>query len=351
MGRGATSVVYKARQVSLNRVVALKKIQSPGPAEPQALARFQIEAKAIASLQHPHIVQIFEVGEDQGQPYLCLEYVDGGSLAEFLKNQPQLAEEAARLLTVLADAIHYAHQLGIVHRDLKPANILLKSAQPEGVPLQENANPSGQTSTFSTTAHFEVPSTVAPALEQKSEPLLFSAPLAESPRAPTVPVLSANTFTPKITDFGLAKQMNVDSGQTKTGAVLGTPSYMAPEQAEGQIHQIGPATDVYALGAIFYEMLTGRPPFLGKTLVEILGKVQSLEPVSPRWFQPNVPLDLETICLKCLEKKPESRYPSALDLAEDLRRFQRGEPIRRGPWGGWSAVGVGAGVTRGRRLC
>ncbi len=279
LGRGGMGVVYKAKQKQLNRVVALKMVLGGLHASDDDLRRFRQEAEASARLQHPNIVQIHEVGEIDGKPYFSLEYVDGGSLAGKMASEPQAPFPAAQLIEILARAMHYAHQRGIVHRDLKPANILLASAPPDG--------------------------------------------------SSTAPVTSFGI--PKITDFGLAKRMDVDLGQTQTGAILGTPSYMAPEQAGGRIREIGPATDVYALGAILYDLLTGRPPFKSNTLADTLRQVQMSEPVSPGRLQPQVPRDLATICLKCLNKEPKKRYETSLALAEDLGRFLAGEPIRARP--------------------
>jgi WD40 repeat protein len=263
LGRGGMGVVYKARQTSLKRLVALKMILAGGHAGPADLARFRVEAEAVARLQHPNIVQIYEVNEAGGLPYFSLEYVDGGSLARQLAGTPMRARQAAELLETLARAVHHAHRREIVHRDLKPANVLLTRG---GVP--------------------------------------------------------------KVADFGLAKRLEAEGDHlTRSGAVMGTPSYMAPEQAEGKTKAIGPAADIYALGAILYEMLTGRPPFRAETPLDTILQVINEEPVSPRLLQSKVPRDLETICLKCLEKKPEQRYPSARALADDLRRFQNGEPI------------------------
>jgi WD40 repeat protein/serine/threonine protein kinase len=268
LGRGGMGIVYKARQLKLDRFVALKMIIAGEHAHPDQLARFAVEARAVASLQHPNIVQIYEIGEHGGQPFFSLEYVAGGNLDKVLGRKPQPARAAAELVAILARAMQTAHQSGIVHRDLKPANILLTEQ--------------GQ---------------------------------------------------PKITDFGLAKELDTAVRQTRSGAVMGTPSYMAPEQAQGRIDRIGPVTDVYALGAILYEMLTGRPPFQGETPVDTILQVIGNEPVPPSRLQPKVPRDLETICLKCLEKDPARRYELSADLAEDLDRFLRLEPIRARPVG------------------
>jgi WD40 repeat protein/tetratricopeptide (TPR) repeat protein/tRNA A-37 threonylcarbamoyl transferase component Bud32 len=266
LGRGAMGVVYKARHIKLNRLVALKMILSGAHASEQELARFRSEAEAVARLQHPEIVQIYEIGEHQGLPYFSLEFVDGGSVQQHLAGTPQPPGAAAQLLEPLARAVHAAHQRGIVHRDLKPANVLL-----------------------------------------------------------------TRDGAPKVSDFGLAKQLDADSGRTQSGAILGTPSYMAPEQAAGRSKEVGPLADVWALGAILYETLTGSPPFRGATVRDTLEQVCTQDPVPPRRLQPKVPRDLETICLKCLHKEPQGRYGSAEALAEDLGRWQRGEPVLAQP--------------------
>jgi tetratricopeptide (TPR) repeat protein/predicted Ser/Thr protein kinase len=273
LGKGGMGVVYKARQLALNRLVALKMIRSGAAAGPEELHRFQMEAKVIALLQHPNIVQIYEVGEHDGQPYLALELVDGRSLHERIKTAPLPAREAAQLTGLLARAMHVVHQRGVIHRDLKPANVLL-----------------------------------------------------------------AADGTPKITDFGLAKRVDVEVGQTSSGAVMGTAQYMPPEQARGHTRQIGPLSDVYALGALMYETLTGRPPFQAATVYDTLSLVVTAEPLPPSRLQPAVPRDLETICLKCLQKEPAKRYASALALAEDLGRFLAGEPIHARPTGPWERM-------------
>jgi serine/threonine protein kinase/Flp pilus assembly protein TadD len=271
LGRGAMGVVYKARQVALNRLVALKMILAGSQASPEDRDRFRDEAWAVARLQHPNIVQIHDIGEQDGLPFLTLEFVPGGSLADRLRQTTLAPREAAELVETLARAVHVAHQRGIVHRDLKPANVLLTA---DGVP--------------------------------------------------------------KITDFGLAKFIGADSilthqegaGHTQTGAIIGTPSYMAPEQASGQPKEIGPPADIHALGAILYEVLTGRPPFRGAGILETLEQVRNQDPLPPRRLKPSLPRDLETICLKCLHKTPAQRYTSALALADDLRRFVNYEPIQ-----------------------
>ena len=268
IGRGGMGIVYKARHVRLDRVVALKMILAGAHASADEIARFHSEARAVAQIQHPGIVQIHEDGDYDGLPYFSLEFVAGGSLAQQIGSKPQPPRAAAAMVMELCRAMAVAHAAGIIHRDLKPANILLT-------------------------------------LDGK----------------------------PKITDFGLAKQLQGDSQQTRTGAIMGTPSYMAPEQAWGQTHEIGPLSDQYALGAILYEMLVGRPPFQGATTLETLELARYQEPVPPTRLQPKVPTDLATICLKALQKDPVKRFPDADAMAADLRRFLSGEPITARPVG------------------
>jgi tetratricopeptide (TPR) repeat protein/tRNA A-37 threonylcarbamoyl transferase component Bud32 len=267
LGRGGMGVVYKARQLKLNRLVAIKMILAGEHAGRVALERFCREAEAVARLQHPNIVQIHEVGEHRGLPYFSLEYVEGGSLAQQL-TRPRSARQAAELIEKLARAVHAAHEHGVIHRDLKPANVLLTA---DG--------------------------------------------------------------TPKITDFGLAKRLDGESDQTQTGTIMGTPSYMAPEQAAGKVKDVGRSTDVYALGAILYELLSGQPPFKAATPLDTLRQVLHEEPLIPNRLKAGVPRDLETIALKCLNKDCHRRYPTAAALADDLRRFLAGEPILARPIG------------------
>jgi serine/threonine-protein kinase len=260
-------VVYRARQVSLNRIVALKMVLSSAFASPAALQRLRREAESAARLQHPHIVSVHEVGEYAGQPYYSMDYVDGKSLAVMTRDHPLPATRSAEYLRTIAGAIHYAHERGVLHRDLKPSNILIDE---EG--------------------------------------------------------------RPRVTDFGLAKLLDSDTrhaGQdaTASGAVLGTPSYMSPEQASGDISTIGRTSDIYSLGAVLYELLTGRPPHRAESTVETLMQVMQADPVRPRILNRKVDRDLETICLKCLAKDKARRYATAAELADDLGRYLRHEPI------------------------
>ena len=282
LGRGGMGVVYKAQQTSLKRLVALKMVLAGDDAGAEQLARFRLEAESVAHLQHPNIVQIHEIGEHQGRPFFSLEFVDGGSLIQKIRGQLVPAQQAAQLTEILARAVQHAHQRGVVHRDLKPANILLQEAGDD----------------------------------------------KHGRNAPGACAIQDGYFIPKITDFGLAKRLeSQDMGQTRSGAVMGTPSYMAPEQAEGRTNEIGPLVDVYALGAILYELITARPPFKGDSMMKTLHQVLHEDPPPPSKVVPKISRDLETICLKALAKDPAKRYQSALALAQDLERFLAGEPI------------------------
>ena len=277
LGRGGMGVVYRARDIRLKRLVALKMVLAGAHASADELERFQREAEAVAQLQHPNIVQIHDVGEHDGHPYFSLEFVSGGGLDRHIAGEPQPPQQAAQLVETLSRAIQVAHDHNIIHRDLKPANVLL-------------------------TADGE----------------------------------------PKITDFGLAKQLEDDSAQTASGSIMGTPSYMAPEQAGAKDAQIGPTTDVYALGALLYCLLTGRPPFQSANVMDTVLQVLEQDPISPRQLVTGLDHDLETITLKCLRKEPERRYQSAEEVADELQRYLAGEPIEARPI---------SAVERGWRWC
>ncbi len=309
LGRGGMGVVYKAREIALDRFVALKVVTAGRLASEEQIARFQAEARAEARLQHPNIVQVHAVGEYEGYPYLSLEYMDGGSLAQKLARQPQPPRQVAQLVYLLARAMAFAHGRGIIHRDLKPANVL----------LQNRATTNNTNDTNQKTKETQTKSASSPSLPS------YSCDSCDS-------CDSWFDSLPKIADFGLAKCLEEDSGFTRTGNLMGTPNYMSPEQAEER-KDTGPAADIWALGVILYEMLVGRTPFSGVTMFDTLEQVRTREPVPPTQLQPKVPIDLETICLKCLRKEPNQRYATAEELAEDLRRFLDGEPIRARPIG------------------
>jgi serine/threonine-protein kinase len=265
LGRGGMGIVYKARQRGLNRIVALKMILRGELATPEDLARFQIEAQAAANLEHPNIVPVYAAGEHQGQAFFSMRLVEGQTLAALLGRGPLRPRDAARHLAAISRAVHRAHEHGILHRDLKPSNILIDRDD-----------------------------------------------------------------QPHITDFGLAKRVSGEgatAGRTATGAIVGTPAYMAPEQASNRRGVVGPLSDVYSLGVILYEMLTGRPPFQAPTPVDTLLLVLDQDPVPPRLLNPGVDTDLEMICLKCIQKEPELRYASARALADDLDAYLRGEAL------------------------
>jgi serine/threonine protein kinase len=272
LGRGGMGVVFRAKRLDTQQPVAIKVIRDSALVDEQGRARFRIEAEAAARMNHPNVVGIHEVGEHDGRPYLVMEHVDGGGLDRHLNGEPFPPRSAAELVRTLALAVAHAHARHIVHRDLKPANVLL--------------------------------------------------------------VAGESTLVPKIADFGLAKRLDTDStAWTRDGAVIGTPSYMAPEQAGGRVQEVGTRTDVYALGATFYELLTGHPPFDAPTPTLTIHQVLHDDPAPPTRVNPAVPLDLETVCLKCLEKDPARRYLTADELADDLGRFLDGQPIAAVPVG------------------
>ena len=266
IARGGMGVVYRARQLSLNRIVAVKVVLHGPFCSPDAVRRFQTEAEATATLRHPNIVSVYEVGEYDGHHFLAMEYVEGRSLADLVREHPLPARRAAGYVKLIAQAVHHAHQRGVLHRDLKPSNVLLD------------------------------------AFDQ-----------------------------PRVTDFGLAKILDREGEVTVPGQVLGSPNHMPPEQAAGNLSQTTAQSDIYSLGAILYQLVSGRPPFLGGTLAEVLVQVQTVEPLPPRQLNPGVPADLQSICLKCLRKDPARRYGSALELAADLGRFLDHQPVLARP--------------------
>ncbi len=262
IARGGMGIVYRARQVSLDRIVAVKMILFGALADAAQVRRFRIEASAAGSLQHPNIVAVHEVGLHESQHFMVMDFVDGQNLARFVQDQPLPAKKAASYLKTIAEAVQFAHTRGILHRDLKPSNVFIGSDD-----------------------------------------------------------------SPRVTDFGLAKRFDTESSLTLSGHVIGSPNYMPPEQAGGGRAKVGRASDVYSLGAILYHLLTARPPFRAETVAETLAQVQEAEPLSPRLLNPSVPRDLETLCLKCLEKEPARRYQTAQELADELGRFLNDEPI------------------------
>ena len=268
IARGGMGVVYRARQRSLNRIVALKVLLGGTLAGEEGRRRMQMEAAAAARLRHPNIVPVYEAGEFDGQPFYAMAFIEGRTLADIIRDGPMPAARAARYLARITEAVHHAHREGVLHRDLKPSNVLIDADD-----------------------------------------------------------------EPHVTDFGLAKILDGIGGETLTGSVLGSPAYMPPEQALGRTAEIGPVSDVYSLGAVLYELLTGLPPFQGDSPSSIIEQVKTAEPVPPRRLNASIPIDLETVCLKCLEKEGARRYASAEELALDLRRFLGGEPVRARPVG------------------
>jgi hypothetical protein len=290
---GGMGVVYRARQVALDRPAAVKMIREELLTDAGVRERFRVEAKAVARLDHPNIVRVYESGEADGRPYFALEFVAGGSLAEWRRPGPCPPRAAAQLLAQVADAVEYAHNEGVLHRDLKPANILLQ-------PRAANGGEDG------------------------------SAPGSRLP---------LSSFVPKVSDFGLARLLQRDAAaQTQPGARLGTPGYMAPEAAAGRVEAVGRPADVFGLGAILYHLLTGRPPFEGASADDVLEQARRGRVTPPRQLNPDVPPALERICLKALATDPRARYPSAAALAGELRRYLR-RPLRRA-----LAAAVGAGL-------
>jgi WD40 repeat protein/serine/threonine protein kinase len=317
VARGGMGVVFKARQISLKRLVALKMILGGHLADVQAIERFKAEARAAALLDHPNIVPIYEIGELEGQHFFSMAFIPGLSLQQRGLQGPLPPREAARLLQQIAEAIQYAHEQGVIHRDLKPQNVLLQGAEVD-TPRDGSRGASGR----------DTNSTRAADTEHERTP---GTSRGDSRNGASGPQSGVSLTIPKVTDFGLAKIVSDNSNMTASGEVIGTPSYMAPEQAEGKTSEVGVQSDVYSLGAILYFLLTGRPPFQSATAVETLRQVLEQDPVPPRQLNPGVPRDLENVCLQCLQKEPRRRYHSARELASELNRFLTGQPVLARP--------------------
>ncbi len=268
IGRGGMGVVFKARQASLDRIVAVKMMLFGQLASREFQERFRVEAKAAANLRHPNLVTVHEVGEQEGFQYFTMDYIEGQNLADLVRERPLRPQRAARYVKTIAEAIQHAHAHGVLHRDLKPSNVLVDGDD-----------------------------------------------------------------CPHVTDFGLAKICSGNADLTIPGQILGSPQYLPPEQAKGDVGAVGPFSDVYSLGAILYCLLTGRPPFVAQAVAEVLSQVEKSEPIPPQLLNPAVPQDLETVCLKCLQKHPHDRYQSPQALADELGRFLRDEPITARPAG------------------
>src|SRR5262245_58168218 len=309
LGYGGCGIVYLAEDPLLGRAVALKVPRLPALVSPELRRRVLHEARLAAGLRPPNLAVIHEAGAIGPLCYLASEYCPGPSLAVWLKQQtqPVCPRQAAQFVATLAEAVQFIHAQGILHRDLKPANVLLQHSttkepkEPQGESFDRNLSP------------------------------------GRSPRVSSGSLVEA--WIPKITDFGLAKDLTADQTETRSGAILGTPVYMAPEQAEGRLKDVGPATDVYALGAILYELLTGQPPYRGQSDADTLRQIRAHDPIAPRRLRPSLPRDLQSICLRCLEREPGRRYGSAAALAEDLHRFLAGEPVLARPAGMASRLG------------
>lgn len=285
IGRGGMGVVYRVRDTRLDRIVALKMLRGGDLASDEERQRFDSEAKSAARLRHPGIVTVYDVGEFEGQPYFCMEYVDGIDLESLTEKETIPPRRAASYIKSIAEAMQHAHEQGVVHRDLKPSNVVL---------ARRSRGP------------------------KSSDPATHRA---------------EDEYEPRVTDFGLARRVETSGNRTISGQILGTPSYMPPEQAAGRTQDLGPLVDIYAIGATLYHVLTGRPPFKSHGAYETLRAVMELSPVAPRLLNPGIPADLETICLKCLSKVPTDRYPTAQAVADDLDRFLKGEPILARPLG------------------
>jgi serine/threonine protein kinase len=304
LGRGGMGVVYKARWLARDQVVALKMIRDDDPTDPELLKRFRSESELLSRVRHPNIVEIYEAGVHLGRPFLALEYVATGNLREHLARGPLPLPTAISLMATVASAVQYLHDHGIIHRDLKPANILLQRTHHRDTEnTEKKENKEGKTETEAAGKKDLDDSSYLPSSLSSSLCSLC---------------LCGEFLFPKITDFGLAKRFGVAAGQTPSGQLLGTPGYLAPEQTTGSRRNIGPAADIWALGAILYELIAGTPPFQGDCVLEVLRRIVDDAPVPLCDFEPTLPKKVENICLRCLEKLPSRRYPSAAALAAEL---------------------------------